>query len=127
MIHNAYIIRSNGICLWHRKYGSLEEDPQSITAFLTAISMFCKSVIGEQINTITTPNYKFVFKSSKDFSFVIFADNTDTDTYIETLLNLSEKSFHVQFPEAENVCKNGNMTHFEQFNSPITRAVDAVS
>ena len=72
MIHNFYIVKKNGICVFHKKFGSLEEEPQSITGFLTAISMFSNAIIGEDIKILATNKFKFIFKTDDKFTFITF-------------------------------------------------------
>jgi hypothetical protein len=40
MIHNVYILRRDGLCVLHRKYGSLEVDENLVSGFLSAFSDF---------------------------------------------------------------------------------------
>ena len=115
MIHNLYIIKQNGICIFHEKFGSLEEDPQSIAGFLTAMSMFSKSIIGEEIKTISTNRFKFVFKTDRKFLFVTFVDKNDKSSNTSQLLDNIKKMFYFRFPEAESDCKSGNLRPFEKF------------
>ncbi len=115
LIHNLYIIKQNGICIFHEKYGSLEEDPQSIAGFLTAISMFSKSIIGEEIKSLSTNRFKFVFKTDGKFLFVTFVDKNDKSSNTRQLLDNIKKLFHIRFPKAEADCKSGNLSPFEKF------------
>ena len=124
MIHNLYIIRSNGICIFHEKFGSLEEDPQSIAGFLTAISMFSKSIIGEKIKMLATKNFKFVFKTDGKFTFVTFVDKSDNSDDTQRVLDNIKNRFYHKFPRAENDCKSGNLKVFENFKSDLTNIIN---
>jgi hypothetical protein len=119
MIHNLYIIKPNGICIFHEKYGSLEEDPQSVAGFLTAISMFSKAIIGEKINTLATKSFKFVFKTDGKFTFVTFNDIADKPDETFQLLDNVKKLFYNKFPKAENVCESGSLKPFEKLKCDL--------
>lgn len=54
MLHNVYIFKEDGVCLFTRKYGSLETDEAIVTGFLSAISNF-----GEQIGTTSLQRLDF--------------------------------------------------------------------
>ncbi|MHA1321908.1 MAG: hypothetical protein ACTSRL_03860 [Candidatus Helarchaeota archaeon] len=115
MIHNLYIIKSNGICVFHKKFGSLDEDPQSVSGFLTAVSMFSKAIIGEEIKVLATDNYKFIFHVDSRFIFVSFIDKSDHPADAQKRLKAIKNLFYRKFPEAEKVCESGNLTLFETF------------
>lgn len=119
LIHNLYIIKPNGICIFHQKYGSLEEDPQAIAGFLIAISMFSKATVGEEIKTLVTDNFKFVFKTDGKFVFVTFVDKTDNSNYTQQQLDEIKTLFYNNYPQAESVCQSGNLQIFEKFKFEI--------
>ncbi len=120
LLHNLYIIRQNGICIFHEKYGSLEEDPQSIAGFLTAISMFSKSIIGEEVNSISTKRFKFIFKADGKFLFVTFVDKSDDVLHTQQILDEVQKIFHNRFPKAEEACKSGSLLPFERLKDDLS-------
>ena len=124
MIHNFYIVRKNGICVFHRKFGSLEEDPQSMAGFLTAISMFARATIGEDIKSLATDNFKFLFKSYGEFTFITFVDTSDENNNVQDLLKDVEECFRGLFPNANNTCTNGNLLIFRAFNQPLETLVN---
>ena len=103
MIHNFYIIKKNGICVFHRKFGSLEEEPQSIAGFLTAISMFSRATIGEDIKVLATNNFKFIFKADDRFTFISFVDKSDDHEDIQQVLENIKSNFYQKFPKVR-VC-----------------------
>ena len=124
MIHNCYIIKKNGICIFHKKYGSLEEDPQSIAGFLTAISMFSKTIIGECIKILATNNFKFIFKPDDKFTFITFTDKSDREDKLQQVLENIKKRFYRKFPRVRKESKSGNLKIFERFNSDLDKIVN---
>ena len=123
MIHNLYIIKRNGICIFHKKYGSLEEDPQSIAGLLTALSMFSNSVIGEEIKIIATSNFKFYFKADDKCIFVTFNDNEDSNENIQQKLETIRTLFYRKFPKIEQHYKSGNIQCFENFGADLENLI----
>lgn len=121
MIHNFYILKKNGICIYHKKFGSLEEDPQSIGGFLTAISMFSQSIIGEQIKVLATANYKFVFRTDDKFTFVNFTDNQDNQGEIHRIMEIIRKNFYQNFPNLKSDYEHYNLKYFEIFDSTLNK------
>ncbi len=106
MIHNFYILKSNGICIFHEKYGSLEEDPQAIAGFLTAVSMFAEAVVGEPIKNIETSNHKFIFYSDKGYLFVAFVDKSDPFHSVQNFLRRAEHHLYDIHPELTTLAKS---------------------
>ena len=119
MIHNLYIIKKNGICLFHKKYGSLEEDPQSIAGLLTALSMFSNAVIGEEIKIIATNNFKFNSLADDKCIFVTFNDNSDRNEGIQQMLENIKDLFYQKFPQIEQQYKSGNLKCYENFGEDL--------
>ncbi len=123
MIHNFYIVKKNGICVFHKKFGSLEEEPQSIAGFLTAISMFSNSIIGEDIKILATNSFKFIFKSDDKFTFITFADNTDGQEDIQVVLENIKNSFYQRFPDINNEYDRGRLNYYEAFNYELEKII----
>ena len=123
MIHNFYIIKKNGICVFHKKFGSLEEEPQSIAGFLTAISMFSKATVGEEVSLLATKNFKFIFKADDRFTFVTFVDDSDGQDNIQEVLSNIQNSFYQRFPNVTNTYESGNLKLFEHFNGALENII----
>jgi len=123
VIHNFYIIKRNGICVFHKKFGSLEDEPQSIAGFLTAISMFSKAVVGEDVNLLATKNFKFIFRTDDKFAFVTFVDKTDGQDRIQQVLDNVKKLFYQKFPDIKNESNSGNLKPFEHFNNVLEKII----
>ena len=86
--------------------------------------MFSKSIIGEEINTLSTNRFKFVFKTDGKFLFVTFVDKEDKSSNTHQLLDSVKKLFYGRFPEAESVCKSGNLRPFEKFKFDLEDIVN---
>ncbi|MFX1297326.1 MAG: hypothetical protein ACFFD2_21035 [Promethearchaeota archaeon] len=123
MIHNFYIIKKNGICVFHKKFGSLEEDPQSMAGFLTAISMFSEATVGENIKILETNNFKFTFNSDTKFTFITFTDNSDRHKNIQKLLDNIKNCFYKKFPKLKFLYKSGNLKPFKKFNGDLENII----
>jgi len=128
LIHNFYILKPNGISIFYKNFGSseqnLEQDPQNISNFLTAISLISKQMLGESIKTLMTTNFKFVFRWNEAISLAIFTDIYDDDLKIRSLLREAEESFFQYFPRADVQLKNGNVKQFESFGGPLTGIIE---
>ncbi len=66
LIHNIYIFRDDGICLFTRKYGTIEFDENLISGFLTAISHFGSEIGTTALEKIDFGDYRIVIASSED-------------------------------------------------------------
>ena len=59
MLHNIWIAKDTGECLYHKKYGSIDHDENLITSFLSAIEIFAQNV-DNGCDFLQTKNYKFI-------------------------------------------------------------------
>lgn len=81
MIHNIWISRSTGECLLHRKYGSIEQDENLITSFLSAIEIFAQNV-DAGCDLLQTKSYKFIYATTTDTVTVACVDKNDDEAII---------------------------------------------
>lgn len=119
MIHNIYILRSNGVCIFHEKYGSLDEEPQAIAGFLTALSMFTSSTVGEPIRDIKTQNYKFTYHFDSGLTFVAFTDKADSFETIQNFLMNTKYQFYQRYPDMKSPSSNYNLAVLESFRPDL--------
>ena len=81
MLHNLWIAKDTGECLFHRKYGSIEHDENLITSFLSAIEIFAQN-IDKGCDFLQTSSYKFVYKTGKNTVTVACIDNSDDESLV---------------------------------------------
>ncbi|MBS7249447.1 MAG: hypothetical protein KIH08_02470 [Candidatus Freyarchaeota archaeon] len=77
MIHNVYILRRDGLCVLHRKYGSLEVDENLVSGFLSALSDFGKNISGKDLESVIFDDKKFVSLPSEHLIVVSYCDTND--------------------------------------------------
>lgn len=77
MIHNIYILQRDGMCVLHRKYGSLEADEDLVSGFLSALTSFGKSISGKEVESVNFGDKKFVTVPSENLLFVSYCDKED--------------------------------------------------
>ena len=117
MLHNIWIAKDTGECLFHRKYGSIEHDENLITSFLSAIEIFAQNV-DEGCDYLQTIRYKFIYTTSKQTVTVACIDNTDDDIPIRHELNRIQDEFHSRFAKELNEW-NGRVEHFAKMNEYV--------
>lgn len=84
MIHNIYILQRNGLCILHRKYGSLEADEDLVSGFLSALSNFGKNISGKEVESVIFSDKKFVSIPYEHLIFVSYCDTKDNVNNILT-------------------------------------------
>nr|MDO8079955.1 hypothetical protein [Candidatus Freyarchaeota archaeon] len=77
MIHNIYILQRDGMCVLHRKYGSLEADEDLVSGFLSALTSFGKTISGKDVESVILGDKKFVSIPSEHLIFVSYCDKED--------------------------------------------------
>ncbi len=110
MLHNIWIAKDTGECLYHKKYGSIDHDENLITSFLSAIEIFAQNV-DKGCDFLQTKNYKFIYATSNQLVTVICTDSNDEDTDIRVDLDKIQDEFQRRFSE-ELRDWNGRVEHF---------------
>ncbi|MBY8999706.1 MAG: hypothetical protein KGD64_02215 [Candidatus Heimdallarchaeota archaeon] len=96
MLHNIWIAKDTGECLFHRKYGSIEHDENLITSFLSAIEIFAQN-IDNGCDLLQTSSYKFIYISGEQTVTVACVDCKDDENVIRQELRKIEKEFYSRF------------------------------
>jgi hypothetical protein len=97
MIYDFFIIRKDGVCIFKGEDEHLQEDSQVMAGFLTAIAMFANSVVGENLRSVTTETYKFVFYFEDQLQFVVLTDRAEEQSRIKTFLLNAKLRFYSKF------------------------------
>jgi len=119
MLHNIWIAKDTGECLYHKKYGSIDHDENLITSFLSAIEIFAQNV-DEGCDHLQTKNYKFIYATSNQIVTVICTDCSDDDIGIRTDLKKIQEEFEKRFSE-ELKDWNGRVEHFSLMSDYIDK------
>ena len=128
MLHNIWIAKDTGECLFHRKYGSIEQDENLITSFLSAIEIFAQN-IDNGCNFLQTSSFKFIYKTGKQTVTVACIDSDDEEDIVRQELTKIETEFYSRFSE-ELIEWNGRVEqfadltdfvdqHLKKYSSPI--------
>ncbi len=92
MLHNLWIAKDTGECLFHRKYGSIEHDENLITSFLSAIEIFAQN-IDQGCDFLQTSSYKFVYTTGKNTVTVACIDNCDDESIVRQEIDSIQDEF----------------------------------
>ena len=92
MLHNLWIAKDTGECLFHRKYGSIEHDENLITSFLSAIEIFAQN-IDKGCDFLQTSSYKFVYTTGKNTVTVACIDNGDDESLVRQEISSIQEEF----------------------------------
>ncbi|MFX1518340.1 MAG: hypothetical protein ACFFCD_00235 [Promethearchaeota archaeon] len=94
MLHNVYIFKENGICLFTRKYGSLATDANLVSGFLSAISNFGQQIGTESLKRVDFGNYRVsLINTGEDLITAGVIDKNDDLYLIETVLKRLTEDF----------------------------------
>ncbi|MHA1198584.1 MAG: hypothetical protein ACTSQF_04450 [Candidatus Heimdallarchaeaceae archaeon] len=119
MLHNIWIAKDTGECLFHKRYGSIDHDENLITSFLSAIEIFAQNV-DKGCDFLQTKNYKFIYSTSDQIVSVICTDCDDEDSGIRSDLKNIQDEFNNRFEE-ELRDWNGRVEHFSQMNDYVDK------
>jgi hypothetical protein len=101
MIQNIWIVeKDRGRRLFHKRYGSIDIDPDLFSAFLTGLYAFAEAELGETgIDSIEMGDLKWIYIYSNNLLFVIAGDKDDNVPHLKAQLNVIKNSFFFEFPE----------------------------
>ena len=119
MLHNIWIAKDTGECLYHKKYGSIDHDENLITSFLSAIEIFAQNV-DNGCDFLQTKNYKFIYATSNLIVSVVCTDSQDEDNGIRQDLGKIQEEFLNRFSE-ELKDWNGRVEHFSLMDGYVDK------
>ncbi len=88
MIHRLYHFHKSGLVLISIGFGKKEMkvSPELVSGFLSALRMFSQDLLSDDVTTIETGNYQFVWDLSDPVLSVALADREDDDVSIMAVL-----------------------------------------
>ena len=128
MIHGIYIIKSSGICVFHKELDGIDEDPQEVSALLTAISLFSRKTFGEHLKAIMTTNRKLMLYKEGDLYFVYVVDLEESLKYLANINDIVRLEFFQHLSnEQHSQLETENLIPFlPQFEQNITELITNV-
>jgi len=108
LLHNTYIFKEDGVCLFTRKYGSLETDEAIVTGFLSAISNFGEQIGTTSLQRLDFGDYRIILVNTGENLITAGVIDKDDDVFVmETTLKrltLDFKSYYENIKDsAENI------------------------
>ena len=123
MIHQLYHFHKSGIVLTSIGFGptSTTVSPELVSGFLSALRMFGQDLLEDDVRTIETGNYQFVWDIADPVLSVALADREDDDVSILAVLKTLNALFLERY-QKQLQRWTGEVVHFRTFN-PIAREV----
>jgi hypothetical protein len=100
MIQNIWIVeKDRGRRLFHKRYGTIDIDPDLFSAFLSGLYGFAEAELGETgIDSIEMGDLKWIYIYSHDLLFIIAGEKEDPVPRLKAQLNVIKNSFFFEFP-----------------------------
>ena len=132
MIQNVWIVeKDRGRRLFHKRYGTIDIDPDLFSAFLTGLYAFAEAELGETgIDSIEMGDLRWVYIYSHDLLFIIAGDKDDSVAHLKAQLNVIKNSFFFEFPVftkywQEKFKLTGFKGIYEQFHPIVDELVNS--
>ncbi len=77
-----YIFKADGVCLFTRKYGSLETDEAIVTGFLSAISNFGEQIGTTSLQRLDFGNYRIILVNTGENLITAGVIDKDDDVFV---------------------------------------------
>ncbi|MHC1591477.1 MAG: hypothetical protein ACXQS8_05285 [Candidatus Helarchaeales archaeon] len=123
MIRGIFVYRPGGICIFHKNFGPMQQDPHAICAFLSAVSIFSETTFGEDLKSIKMANYRLMLfrerMNEQVFNFVYMIDIDDQALDFQKINELVKSQFLQHFSQELVECVENNtilprLPQFEQ-------------
>jgi hypothetical protein len=93
MIYDLYVVsKKNGICVYHKGFGTTRVNSDLVAGLLTAMFSFMKEVRGDDIRIMVSGTSKFVFNESPTLIFAALVDashdESNTSRFLEDVRNV---------------------------------------
>ncbi len=123
MIHHLYHFHKSGLVLTSVGFGSTTSNvsPELVSGFLSALRMFGQDLLEDDVTTIETGNYQFVWDFRDPVLSVALTDRTDDSVAIMAVLKTLNALFVERFQKQLRRW-TGEVAPFREFN-PIIREV----
>ncbi len=123
MIHQLYHFHKSGLVLTSVRFGSITVNvsPELVSGFLSALRMFGQDLLSDDVTTIETGNYQFVWDFADPVLSVALADREDDDVSIMAVLKTLNALFIDRY-QKELRRWTGEVAPYRAFK-PIAREV----
>ncbi|MFX1449248.1 MAG: hypothetical protein ACFFCM_00315 [Promethearchaeota archaeon] len=93
MIHNVWILNTDGICLIDRNYSSINVDKTLFAGFVSAIESFSKKLTQRHIDSIVMGDLKILYIVGEKIVVAIAIDSEDNEKEIRRKVEALQRSF----------------------------------
>ena len=123
MIHRLYHFHKSGLVLTSVQFGPMEVNvsPELVSGFLSALRMFGQDLLADDVTTIETGNFQFVWDLADPVLSVALADREDDDVSIMAVLKTLNALFLDRFQKDLRQW-TGEVAPFRDF-IPVAREV----
>ena len=85
-IHNVFIFRDSGICLYSRNFTNYYDmEDNLIASFVTALRSFTQEIVGKRIGTIEMGNLKFTIIKKVEYLYGFLSDIEESVLLLEDI------------------------------------------
>jgi len=85
-IHNVFIFRDSGICLYSRNFTNYYDMEENLIAsFVTALRSFTQEIVGKRIETIEMGNLKFTIIKKAEYLYGFLSDIKENVLLLEDI------------------------------------------
>jgi hypothetical protein len=126
LLHNVYIFRDNGVCLFSRKYGSIKTDEGLVSSFLSAITHFGKELGTKSLERLDFGNYRIILVDSGDKLITAgVIDKNDDVIEMERALNVLIYNFKNNFGDLNEIVNEQDLSGFTEIADDILKYVSS--
>lgn len=125
-IHNLFIFRNSGICLYSRNfthYYTIEDN--LISSFLTALSSFTREIVGKNIETIEIENIKFTIIKKNEYLYAFLCDIEENLLLIEDIAEKINIQY-LKYVKLHNVNTTMEYINSKDFNRIVDETLEDI-
>lgn len=93
MIHNVWILNTNGICLLDRNYSNTDVDRNLVAGFVSAIESFSKKLTQRDVDSIVMGDIRILYIVGEKIIVAIAIDSEDDEEEIRRKVEALQRTF----------------------------------
>ena len=96
-IHNLFIFRKSGICIFGKNFTQrYKVEENLLSAFFTAIRSFTQEVVGEKVNTVEMGKLKFTIIKKEEYYYGLLCDKNENMLILDDLIKKIHREYMTQ-------------------------------
>ena len=125
-IHNLFIFRKSGICIFGKNFTQrYKVEENLISAFFTAIRSFTQEVVGEKVKTVEMGKLKFTIIKKEEYYYGLLCNKNENMLILNDIIKKIHSEYMTQI-QKHNIDKNVEHIKHIDFEEKIDGIIEDI-